>query len=96
MNIVNLEVNILYFLCSPGDEHRTPGIAEREDVHREFADIPERNIAMAIATMVESGLVTVDPSGATIHATDNGIQRLQASIACRVHPFTPCRCGLSR
>ncbi len=95
MEIVNLEVNILYFLCSPIDGSKTPGVVDRKAVIREFSDIPERNIASAVAAMVGAGLVTVDPEGSPIRVTDRGIEHLQASIACRVHQFTPCRCGLS-
>lgn len=96
MEIMNLEVNILYFLCSPVDGAREPvpvDTVPASHLFDAFADIPAGSIEAVLRSMAADRLITMDPGRARIGITANGIQRLQASIACRIHRFENCRCG---
>lgn len=98
MEIMNLEINILYFLCSPtaGREtsHRTGTITAKQ-LFEGFADIPAGSIREALHSMETDGLVTMDSTGTLLSVTENGILRLQSSLACQTHRFDSCRCGMA-
>lgn len=93
MEIQNLEINILYCMCNPLKGRIQDGTSSTQDIVDEFSDIPPGNILTAIQSMVKERLITIDRSGARIAITQNGINRLQSSLACRIHQFDSCRCG---
>lgn len=92
MQIQNLEINILYHMCHPP----TDGTIVNRDLFDEFADIPQGEMLSAIDAMVGDGLVIRDASRTRLSVTPKGRRRLQHSVACRIHPFDPCRCGDAR
>ena len=99
MEIMNLEINILYFLCSPDAGNREPdqiGPMEIRRVINAFSDIPEKNVRDTLQSMVGSGLITMDLKNRRLSIAQKGIARLQSSIACRTHRFDSCRCDVSR
>jgi hypothetical protein len=93
MEINNLEINILYFMCNPLNGQLQDGTIRREGILEEFSDIPERIITSAIDSMRTDGLITIERSWISI--TERGLNRLQSSIACHVHKFDSCWCGRS-
>ena len=93
MNIRNLEINILFFICDSLNGQSEDGIAMVKDVFEDFSDIPEGELLSAINAMENEGLITINPSRACLSITEKGINRLQSSIVCRVHNFDPCQCG---
>ena len=95
MQIQNLEINILYFMCNPLRGQHADGTVMSRDVFDEFSDIPQGALLSAVNTMVDDGLISSDPSRSHLSITENGINRLQSSIACRIHRFDHCFCGRS-
>jgi hypothetical protein len=93
--INNLNINILYFVCNPARGQEADGTARYEDVVNAFSDIPESNISAVIGSMIADKLISMGPSRRRITITKNGIHRLQASVACRIHRFDGCQCGAS-
>lgn len=93
MQIANLEINILYFMCDPHSGQPQEGTIARGDIFDEFSDIPESTIESVIDSMVADGLIIVDRVRASVSITQNGINRLQSSLACRIHRFDRCRCS---
>jgi hypothetical protein len=93
MNIRNLEINILFFICDSLNGQSEDGIAMVKDVFEDFSDIPEGELLSAINAMENEGLITINPSRACLSITEKGISRLHSSIACRVHNFDACHCG---
>ena len=93
MQINNLNINILYFVCNPTRGQEADGTARYEDVVNAFSDIPESNISAVISSMIADKLISMGPSRRRITITKNGIHRLQASVACRIHRFDGCQCG---
>ncbi len=93
MEINNLEINILYFMCNPLNGQLQDGTINREGLLEEFSDLPEGSVTSAIDSMITDGLITVERSWISI--TENGINRLQSSIACHVYKFDSCWCGRS-
>lgn len=93
MEIQNLEINILYFMCNPVRGHQEDGTILERDLFEEFSDIPEEKLFSTIDDMVDDRLIVMQPSESKLSITDRGIDRLQSSIACRVHRFDACRCG---
>ena len=98
MEIINLEINILYFLCSPetgeGASHQTGTMTTRR-LFEGFADIPAESIRQALRSMQANGLIRMDAAETTVSVSENGMHRLQASIACRTYSFDSCRCGMA-
>ncbi|MFO7714061.1 hypothetical protein [Desulfosarcina sp.] len=92
MEINNLEINILYFMCNPINGQAEDGTIDSRDVFEQFSDIPAGSIMSAINSMVKNRLITTDPSRSRLWITAEGINRLQSSIACRIHQFDSCRC----
>ncbi|GAB6905043.1 hypothetical protein DESC_700150 [Desulfosarcina cetonica] len=94
MEIMNLEISILYFLCQT-DLHRDPaGTGLYESVVHAFADIPQDDIRTIIDGMVANRLISLNSSGTRLTVTAEGVLHLQASLPCRIHAFDGCRCGL--
>jgi hypothetical protein len=93
MEITNLEINILYFMCDPHNGLPPTERIDSKAIFNEFSDIPEGSIESAIDTMANDRLITIDPTGATVAITKNGIDRLESSLVCRIHHFDRCRCG---
>ena len=85
MQIRNLEVNILYFLCNPLSGREEDGTALDQDLMDEFSDIPEDEIRFAIDAMVADELIRQNPSESNLTITAKGIKRLQSSVAYRMH-----------
>jgi hypothetical protein len=93
MEISNLEINILYFMCNPLNGQSRDGTIRSKDVFKEFSDIPDGSVITTINSMANDGLITIDRSRSRLSITANGISRLQSSIACRIHHFDSCRCS---
>ena len=91
MEIRNLEINILYCMCSALNGQLQDGTIDSGSVYAEFSDIPDRSVASAIDSMVADGWVTIDRSRLSI--TENGIHRLQSAGVCRSHRYGRCWCG---
>lgn len=92
MEIMNLDINILYFVCHD-DQPEPAGASRYQDVLEAFADIPPGHIRAVIDAMVADGLVTLNPTETRLTVTEKGILHLQASLPCQIHPFDSCRCG---
>ena len=92
MQIANLEINILYFMCNPLNGQAGDGTIDRTLIFEEFSDIPSGAVGSAIHALATEGLVTTHRNGSLLAITDSGINRLQSSIACRIHRFDRCRC----
>jgi hypothetical protein len=95
MEINNLAINILYFMCKPLKGQSRNGTISSRDVFKEFSDIPDSNVMSAINSMANDRLITIDRKRAQLSITASGISRLQSSIACRIHKFDSCRCDRS-
>lgn len=93
MEINNLEVNILYFICNPLNGELQDGTINQRGLLEEFSDLPERSVTAAIDSMESDGLIRIDRSRSRLSITENGINRLQSSIACHIHEFDSCGCG---
>jgi len=93
MNFNNLLVNILYFMCNPLNGQLQDGMINQEGIFEEFSDLPESSVASAIDSMLTDELIMIDPSRSRISITENGISRLQSTIACHIHKFDSCECG---
>ena len=93
MEVYNLEINILYFICNPLSGQLQDGTINPAGIYDEFSDLPNRSITAVIASMETDGLITVDRSRSRLSITENGINRLQSSLACRIHQFDSCGCG---
>ena len=93
MKINNLELNILYFICNPLNGELQDGTVDQSGIYEEFSDIPESNLSAAIDSMETDGLISTDRPGSRISITENGLNRLQASIACHIFKFDSCSCG---
>jgi hypothetical protein len=93
MEINNLEINILYFICNPLNGQLQDGTINLAGVYEEFSDLPNRSVTAVIASMETDGLITVDRSRFRLSITENGINRLQSSIACHIYQFDSCGCG---
>jgi hypothetical protein len=52
MQIQNLEVNILYYLCNPLSGREEDGTAMDKDLVEKYSDIPEEAIQSAFDTMI--------------------------------------------
>ena len=92
MQIANLEINILYFMCNPLNGQAGDGAVDRARIFEEFSDIPSNAVGSAIHALTADGLVAENRKGSQLVITDSGISRLQSSIACRIHRFDRCRC----
>lgn len=95
MEITNLEINILYFICDPHNDRAHNGRIDSKDIFEEFSDIPPGSIESVIEAMARDRLVTIDAARMTVEITPNGVNRLQSSLACRIHHFDRCGCGRS-
>jgi hypothetical protein len=95
MEITNLEINILYFICDPDSGRGRLGRIDRNDIFDEFSDIPDGIVETVIDKMAGDHLITTDAAHSTIEVTPNGVNRLQSSLACRIHHFDRCGCGRS-
>ena len=93
MEINNLEINILYFMCNPLNGHFQDGTINPAGIYEEFSDLPNRSVTAVIESMETDGLITVDRSRFRLSITENGINRLQSSIACQIYRFESCECG---
>ena len=93
MQIHNLDINILYFLCDPRNLRQAQASCDIVDVVTEFSDIPAAEIVAAIRSMADEGLLNIHLQGSRVTITPGGIHRLRSSIACRIHHFERCRCG---
>ena len=93
MKMQNLEINILFFICNSLNGQSEDGRVLSKDVLEDFSDIPESELLSAVNAMEDEGLITTNPSRARLSITKKGINRLQSSIACRVHNFDHCQCG---
>ena len=93
MEINNLEINILYFMCNPINGQIQDGAIDSKDVFEEFSDIPDGHVIAAIDAMAKERLILIDRSHSRLSITQSGINRLQSSIACRIHQFDRCQCG---
>ena len=92
MEINNLKINILYFMCNPLNGQVQDAAIDSKDIFEEFSDIPDGHVTAAIDAMAEEQLILVDRSRSRLSITASGINRLQSSIACRTHQFDRCRC----
>ena len=95
MQIQNLKINILFFLCDSRIDRITIGTAKLADLFNELSDIPEEEILSSISAMVDQDLITVDRSRSKLSITGSGIGRLESSIACRINHLDHCKCGQS-
>jgi DNA-binding PadR family transcriptional regulator len=93
MEITNLEINILYFICHPQKGRARNGSVDRRDIFEAFSDIPEGSIKPVIDAMASDRLITVDTARSTVEITPTGVNRLQLALACRIHHFGRCGCG---
>lgn len=93
MEIKNLKINILYLMCNPLNGQVQVGAIDSKDLFEEFSDIPDGHVIAAIDSMDKERLITVDRSRTRLSITESGINRLQSSIACRIHKFERCQCG---
>ena len=98
MEIMNLEINILYFLCSPdtgqGASSRN-GAITTDQLFAGFADIPAESLRQALRSMQADGLITMDRTGKRLAVTASGMHRLQSSVACQTYRFDGCRCDMA-
>jgi hypothetical protein len=91
MQINNLEINILYYMCNPLNGELQDGTTNQTGLLEEFSDLPERSVTAVIDSMQTDGLITI--AGSRISITENGIHRLKSSIACHIYKFDSCECG---
>lgn len=80
MEINNLEINILYYMCNPLKGQLQDGTINSEDVFEEFSDIPTGSVISAIDSMINDGLITTGRSRSRLSITDNGLNRLQGRV----------------
>jgi len=93
MKINNLEINILYLMCNPLSGELQDGTINQSGLLEEFSDLPSRSVTAVIESMKADGLITIDRPRSRLSITENGINRLQSSIACHIHQFDSCGCG---
>ncbi|WP_372678731.1 hypothetical protein [Desulfosarcina sp.] len=93
MEINNLEINILYFICNPLNGHLHDGTINPAGIYEEFSDLPNRSVTAVIESMETDGLITVDRLRSQLSITENGINRLQSTIACHIYQFESCGCS---
>ena len=93
MQIQNLGINILFFLCDSRVDRVAVGTAKLTDLLNELSDIPEGEIMYVISTMVGQDLITFDSSRSQLSITESGIGRLKSSVACRIQHYDHCKCG---
>jgi hypothetical protein len=89
MEINNLEVNILYFMCNPLNGQVQDGAIDSKAIFEEFSDIPDGHVIAAFDSMGRENLIVIDRTHSRLSITQSGINRLQSSIACRIHHFEP-------
>ena len=90
MQINNLNINILYFMCNPDHGHNCGKNVIYADVVEAFTDLPETSVRTAIDGMCNENLISADGPQSRLSITRTGGQRLQASLACRIHHFGSC------
>jgi hypothetical protein len=95
MEITNLEINILYFICDPDNNRARSGRIDSKDIFEEFSDLPEGSIVYVMEAMARDRLITMDAARTAVEITLNGVNRLKSSLACRIHHFDRCGCGRS-
>lgn len=95
MEINNLEINILYFICNPLNGQVQKGAIDSKAIFEEFSDIPDGHVVVAIDTMARQNLIRIDRTHSRLSITQRGINRLQSSIACRIYDFDCCSCDIS-
>jgi hypothetical protein len=95
MEITNLEINILYFICDPDSGQSRFGRIDSKAIFDEFSDIPDGIVETVIDKMSSDQLINMDAAHSTIEITPTGVNRLQSSLACRIHHFGRCGCGRS-
>ncbi|MGD8700820.1 MAG: hypothetical protein PVG51_00350 [Desulfosarcina sp.] len=92
MNIRNLDINILFYLCDrlqQNGDHRQTAI---DTIFEEFSDIPESEIISAIRSMTNDRLIAIDKPRSRLSVTEKGVDRLRSSVACRINPSELCAC----
>jgi hypothetical protein len=87
MQIQNLEINILYYLCNPLSGREEDGTAMDKDLVEKFSDIPEEAIQSAIDTMIADDLIRRNPPKSHLTITAKGLKQLRTSVAYHVHNF---------
>ncbi len=95
MKMHNLEINILYSLCNPLNGQVQNGAIDSKAIFEEFSDIPNGQLVAAFDSMARENLIQIDRTHSRLSITQIGINRLQSSIACRIHDFDRCRCDTS-
>lgn len=92
MIINNLEINILYYLCDPLNGQVQDAAIDSKEILEAFADIPDDHVIAAMDSMAKARLILMDHDHSRLSITPSGINRLQSTIACRLHHIDRCRC----
>jgi hypothetical protein len=93
MNIRNLDINILYYLCDRLQQNGDHQRIDIDAIFEEFSDIPEREIDSAIRSMTNDRLIATDGPRSWLSVTEHGLNRLRSSVACRISPSELCACS---
>lgn len=93
MNIRNLDINILYYLCDRLPQNGDKQQIAIDTIFEEFSDIPESEIDSVIRSMTIDRLIAIDETRSWLSMTEHGLNRLRSSVACRISPFEPCACS---
>jgi hypothetical protein len=82
MKFNNLECNILYIF---GKNRRYSGIVksiEKNQIYKEFSDIPKENITAAIMSLTNDGLLNPFNDGMKLYLTRKGIAKVASLKNC--------------
>jgi hypothetical protein len=86
MDFKNLRKNILYEVCDENARKNWRGPLDVESIYRRFSDIPDKEIAAGIRSLVTKGWLKEDSNRSLLYLTERGLSELRSSIPPRVLP----------
>jgi hypothetical protein len=86
MELRNLEINILHRLCEELLRRNRCGPVEADVIYQAYSDIPDKNIASSIRSLVNRGLLIEDKTGSQLFITDSGRSEIRSSIIQYLFP----------
>ena len=86
MEFKNLRKNILYEVCEENKRRNWRGPLDVESIYRRFSDIPNKEIAAGIRSLVAKGWLQEDNNRSLLYLTDRGLSEIRSSIPDRVLP----------
>jgi hypothetical protein len=86
MNLKNLRKNILYEVCEANTRRNWRSPLEVDSIYRRFSDIPDKEIAADIRSLVTKGCLQEDNNRSLLYLTEQGLSEIRSSIPDRVLP----------